>query len=31
MDYKGLTDNYIKNYPHYKSDVDNFSKYLEAD
>ena len=31
MDYKSLTDNYIKEYPDYKSDVDNFSKYLEAD
>lgn len=29
MDYKDITNSFIKEYPDYKSDVRNFSEYLE--
>lgn len=29
MNYKDISDNFIKEYPDYKSDVDNFNEYLE--
>lgn len=31
MNYKEITDNFIKEYSDYKSDIDNFSEYIEAD
>lgn len=30
MDYKNITDNFIKEYSDYKSDVDNFTEYIES-
>ena len=30
MDYKDITNNFIKEYRDYKSDIDNFSEYLEV-
>lgn len=30
MDYKDITNNFIKEYPDYKSDVVNFSEYMEV-
>lgn len=31
MNYKEITENFIKEYSDYKSDIDNFSEYIEAD
>ena len=30
MDYKDIANDFIKEYPDYKSDVANFSEYIEV-
>ena len=31
MNYKEITENFVREYSDYKSDIANFSEYIEAD